>query len=83
MQTLREKRYSANLELLAILNEIVMSDIGNQRFSQILDNFGFVKNLIASNTLPDTNDRFWVDEYNLEPNVLVERVKAEFAKVNS
>jgi hypothetical protein len=76
---LKAERYRANLELIETLKAIVSSDHGEQRFGQILRNYGFV-----NQENPITNSdyySYWSDEFNLEPKLLLDRVKTECTKV--
>ena len=71
-QKLRDKRFAANRDLVNFLQTIVSIDNGEQRFSQILRNYGFVEQV----------DGIWIDEFYIEPSELLERVKAEYLKIN-
>lgn len=79
---LKQKRYAANCALLDTLKAIISDDSGEQRFSQILRNYGFV-NQIGIDTYNEHGDFYcvWSDEFNLEPDILLERVKKESTKV--
>ena len=66
------QRQEANLELAAILVQLLMKH-GHQRFSQVLRNYGFVKE-----TRPVKPDNYlvdWKNEFNMEPQELLKRVK--------
>ena len=70
-----EERKQATLELLAILTELIVKH-PEQRFSQILRNYGFVRE-----TRPIKAERGemlgvdWKNEFSLEPVELLKRVK--------
>lgn len=73
---LKSDRYKANLALIETLKAVVLSDQGEQRFSQILRNYGFVLSIWGL-----ADDNVWADEFNLEPKLLLERVNTECSKV--
>lgn len=75
---LKDEKLKANIELLELLRSLIYS-YPNLRFSQILNNFDFVK---QDFTCGDSAYQVWVDEYHLEPKELVERVKLAIQKVN-
>ena len=67
--TLDAQRKAANEALAEELLELI-ERYPEQRFSQLLNNFGFVQ---QSSTL---DDPVWKDEFHLEPMALLERVRA-------
>lgn len=69
---LNKKRLKANKELVKILSTIVKEN-PNQRFSQILRNYGFIKENIQDQTR-------WEDEFYAEPDIILDRVKANYSK---
>lgn len=73
-------RQKNNKELLAILNELV-DNFPDQRFSQILQNYGFVKQTRPAK--PDTFDVNWLNEYYSEPEYVLERVKRKMSDYNN
>lgn len=73
------QRQEANLELAAILVQLLTKH-GSQRFSQVLRNYGFVRE-----TRPVKPDAHWVDwknEFNLEPQELLKRVKKRVENID-
>lgn len=83
MEHLKDKRYKANLALLEQLRGLIFA-YPDMRFSQILGNFDFVKNDRDYEVNGESlSPPVWRDEYHLEPNVLLERVKAAISKVQS
>lgn len=66
------QRQEANLELAAILVQLLTKH-GSQRFSQILRNYGFVKE--TRPVKPDNYNVDWKNEFNMEPQELLKRVK--------
>jgi hypothetical protein len=67
------ERVVANKELLIIL-KIYLEDHPCERFSQALRNLGIVVS---------QQDHSWVNEFNLEPTALLDRVKAVLEKTRS
>jgi hypothetical protein len=65
-------RQENNLLLLNRLYEIVLKQ-PDSRFSQILANYGFVREIVIDRLL-------WVNEYYTEPNEVVERVEENIKK---
>lgn len=63
-------RYAINHILLIKLGDLI-SDNPDMRFSQILSNFGFVKEIGTG----------WKDEFFLESEDLLKRVEKEIAKL--
>jgi hypothetical protein len=65
---LNRRRQECNRELMAVLGEQIEMH-PSQRFSQILRNAGFVNQVDAADQV------VWKDEFNLEPWVLLSRVR--------
>lgn len=83
---LQEQRRKANKELLDILTKIVEKTDGHLRFSQILAGYGFVKDInpfdaILQGVEAVRGMRFWHNEFNKEPDKVLERVKAEYKRI--
>lgn len=70
-------RQQANRELLAILSSWIEA-YPDLRFSQILGNMEFVKQDDVEHE-ECCDSRRWADEYLLEPQELLKRVKARIA----
>jgi hypothetical protein len=71
-----QERLKANKELAELLAKLVEEN-PNQRFSQILKNFGFVKHTRpAKQETCDNHNINWKDEFYEEPQKILERVKA-------
>lgn len=64
-------RQADNFQLAAILIELI-KEYPDQRFSQILQNYGFIKPNRPTN--PDVRVD-WQNEFYEEPEVILERVK--------
>lgn len=64
-------RQAANLHLATILIELI-KEYPDQRFSQILQNYGFIKPNRAADPLVRVD---WQNEFYEEPDVILERVK--------
>jgi len=64
-------RLQANKKLLKILKELVINN-PDQRFSQVLQNLGFVK---PSRPVRDLGMIEWQNEFYLESEELLKRVK--------
>lgn len=61
-------RQTANLKLVEVLTKLIEKN-PDQRFGQLLRNYGFILETdVLSHVL-------WVNEFNLEPDVLLTRVK--------
>jgi hypothetical protein len=73
--TLREQRRAANRGLLSILQALVESD-QDLRFGQILNNYDFVLNDPGQ----PSGHPVWRDEYHMEPDKLLARVRAALAR---
>jgi hypothetical protein len=69
--TLAQTRLEANRELVKILSEIVEKE-NNQRFGQILRNYGFVREIRS--VKPEAGIP-WQNEFYSEPQKILERVK--------
>ncbi len=65
--SLNQRRQEANRELLELLREQIETHPSG-RFSQILRNAGFVQQTEVSDQV------VWLDDFNLEPWELLERV---------
>lgn len=76
---LKEQRIHANRLLLEQL-ALMINEFPDLRFSQILSNFGFVKQYVSDMNGANANYS-WVDEYYLEPNELLKRVTESIQKV--
>jgi putative protein kinase ArgK-like GTPase of G3E family len=79
MSTLKEQRLKANRELAEILIDAV-ENMADQRFSQILQNLGFVKSHTVHTvgmTGHPTTEQAWRNEFYLEPMDLLRRVKSD------
>ena len=64
-------RQKDNQQVLDLLQELI-KDYPDQRFSQILQNYGFIK----PNRPADPQVRVdWQNEFYEEPNVILDRVK--------
>jgi hypothetical protein len=66
-----KNRQKSNQELVAILAELVTRH-PTERFHQILRNYGFIK---EDGIDPDTHSPKWLNEFNQESEVVLERVK--------
>ena len=79
---MKNKRLIANIEILNVLSKYIM-DNPNQRFGQILKNIGAVQMKYG---LPESDGYErpdgWVDEYNLEPDLLFDRIKKQLDEYN-
>lgn len=72
------KRHHANKRLLKLLSK-AMSKHPEQRFGQILQNFGFVKTTRPINPKSATEYHVeWHNEFFVEPSDLLKRVKVKF-----
>lgn len=79
----QNNRLADNIELVKILTDLVNTN-PDLRFSQILANFDFVKQIPQyHHEVDEIIGHVWLDEYNLEPSELLERVKNSHLKVNS
>lgn len=73
MSSRKGARYEANRSLVAILAAYVENH-PDQRFSQILNNYGFVKRDSVD------GNNYWKDEFYVEPDFILERVEDELEK---
>lgn len=64
-------RLDCNKDLLALLEDLIDA-YPDQRFSQILQNYGFIK---PGRPVKDPGRIYWQNEFNIEPDELLERVK--------
>ena len=64
-------RYRANSELLMILGELIQQN-PDLRFGQILQGYGFIK---CERPAKAESRIGWQNEYYVEPDVLLERIK--------
>lgn len=80
---LKRKRLTANQELAYILLDMINDDGGEQRFSQLIRNYGFVLQTEVCQDMNMYPVQVWRDEFNLEPDILLQRVQREYAKVFS
>ena len=71
-------RQTSNQHLLNILQELIKEN-PTQRFSQILQNYGF----IDTTTIPTTFEPQWVNEFYKEPEVILDRVKRKVTGYDS
>lgn len=71
------KRKEATMELLQLLGQLILEH-PEQRFSQILQNYGFV---IWDDS--DIESNSWSNEFYLEPVTLLKRVKERINDKNS
>jgi len=69
-----EKRLKANLKLVEIIKTYAKK-YPDLRFSQILANWDFVIRH------EDFVQSVWIDEYNVEPDVILERVKVSIKRI--
>lgn len=74
MRFSKSNLYGANLELIFILVRLVQNN-PQMRFSQILVNFGFVKNELQHDDVFITKLGPWKDEFYLESKDLLKRIK--------
>jgi hypothetical protein len=75
-------RMEANLKLIEILTRLTYQ-YPDLRFSQMLFNFGFVKDAskdVMTATGPETT-RCWADEYYIESSELVKRIGEQLKKL--
>lgn len=70
-------RKEANLELVAILHKLA-SENTDDRFHQILRNYGFIQ----ENGMEDHSPK-WVNEFYAEPQKVLERVKAKIKEMEN
>lgn len=68
MDDLTRRRFDANRALWTRLGELIEA-WPDQRFGQLLRNFGFVRQASVDDAV------VWVDEFSLEPMDLLERVE--------
>lgn len=81
-EKLNQKRLEDNTKLWLLLGDIIAKN-PELRFSQILQNYGFVdkeKAVIAHANDRQSIDNIWVNEYYTEPNTILQRVKEEKEK---
>lgn len=71
-------RQTNNQHLLNILQELIKEN-PTQRFSQILQNYGFIDTTTISSTLEPQ----WVNEFYKEPEVILDRVKRKVTGYDS
>ena len=71
-----KNRQKSNQELVAILAELVTRH-PTERFHQILRNYGFIT---ESNIDPETHSPKWVNEFSVESESVLERVKKHQAQ---
>lgn len=67
-------RYEANKKILTILT-ILVETYPDMRFSQIMSNFDLVKSINIDNKKDFLLVPIWKDEYYLESETLLERMK--------
>ncbi len=67
------KRQEANQELLKVLEKLVKEN-PDQRFHQILRNYGFIVDEPSKDGPP-----VWINEFYSEPDKVLERVKKKVA----
>jgi hypothetical protein len=82
-KALKIMRYNYNLLLAETILNTIKSDCGEQRFGQILRNYGFVRQVEIQTGGNYGGMNVWIDEFNLEPDQLFKRVLEEYTKVSN